>query len=1370
MGGRLTFSVLVVLGAILGHTTYAQHLKPAYNIHQFDNRYGLSNSAVNCLLHDADGMLWIGTWDGLNRYDGKDFHVFNYQIKARSQGLISNIVQGLAQDRQRRIWISTVEGISSYDKSSGRFKHYFYQPVAKGIREDEFEVAVDTAGVVYARTPQHGLARYDAGRDTFLACTLPSASVPLTKIQIDSSNRLWTLTQTGEAFVYELASTDTFRLVYQFPVKQYPITGLHEANGAIFLSDRLGNLYRITPGMLNYQHIASLGHSVGTMVWYDDRYYIALATQGILALDASFAPQPLDAGIGVLRAMNVRDWAVGKDQLLWVATDGNGFVRVSPRNNPFYTISPESMASRAPVRAILEVDGDLWVGTKGGGIAILRDFVPQRSHQDNWRQVSTTNNLVNNDVFAIVGSQTKGLVYIGTDGRGMAVYDRRRQKLYNWDALEGHENFPEFGSVYAIVEDHDGTLWVGTSGYGLLHLRVDETAAGRMHVTFIRQYQNVPQGEGLANDIVYSLCLGLDNQLWVACRYGGLSLLDKATGHITNFKAFTYVGSLSNNDVLSLYRDQRDRLWVGTSFGLNWISLHDVNDSVPAFQRITAADGLPNNTIHAITSDEEGHIWISTNKGLARIQPESGLVVQFQQNDGLQSAEFSDGAVWKDPLGFLYFGGIYGLNYFQPQQIPNDTDLPNLVIQRLQLGGWRMGDAEYQVLQPNGGTPPLFTLSRNQNYFSAEIHALSHLQADKCAYAWLLEGHDIEWQYHGADGKISYSNVPPGSYRLLVKWSNGSGVWTAATPMLDVHISPYWWLTWPALLTAAFVLVSIGYWLYNNHKNRLEIQHRLQLELSLREKDEALHENQLNFFTNIAHELQTPLTLVMGVAEQLENAPSVSQPAKRQALIAMLRQQASRLTYLVQQLLEFRKAEAGHLQTDYRQLDVTALLTNLCQLFEPMSEQQHITYEYHVPDGLQLATDSDKLEKITFNLLSNAFKHAGSHEHIVFSASLNKSLRILQLQVSNSGCQLAPGEALRIFEKFQTGKTHNAGHYSTGIGLAFTKELVSLLAGEIKATIAEGWITFRVALPIPAANDHQAADEPSRYLPSIYAEMATPAAPSLLNAADYNKVALLEKLTEAHKRTVLVVEDEQDIRYLIREVLKPYYIIYEATDGMEAIGVIRNHPPDLIISDVMMPGMDGLSLCQKVKNAPSTCHIPFVILSAKGALEQRNEGYEVGADAYIAKPFHGSHLLIRIKNLFEQQHRLHQRLRHADSVENLVHTGNPEQDDFLEALVAQIMKHLENPALNAGILEEALSMSKMQLYRKLKTISGMTPSEFIRHVRLKQATHLLATTELTVTEIFYQIGFNNQSYFFREFKKHYGCSPNEYRSRLQINS
>lgn len=1365
MINRLPYMLWTIL-FIMPQIGYPQ--TTAYLLQQLDNRHGLSSSAVNCVYQDTDDMLWVGTWDGLNRYDGKQFHVFNHNSYNRNdpKNAGSNIIQHIIEDRNSNIWISTMEGILRYSKQKDEFDHYFFAPDKRNrIREQEFEVVIDTAGVVYARTPAAGIVWFDEKANLFRSClNTGEPQEHIKRLLFDSGNRLWTLSETGNIRVYESRGSHELKEVYAEEKKQDAIHGLFSANGKTFLCTAAGHLSEVDARTLRQKQVAQLGSKVRDVVYHGHHYYFALEGQGYQVYDRDFKPiNSLE--MEKLQDMKIMGWVSGKEQLLWAATDGNGLIKIVPKGSPFAYLSPLSGSAAKPVRAIREVDGALWLGTKGGGIAWLNDFNPRSDSHFRWNYFTANGELNNNSVYTIEHGE-HNLVYIGTDGKGLTVYDRESKRFIKWTDVQGYQDCPEFGSVYAITGDKDGSVWIGTSGYGLFNLRFSRLESGLPAVQFIKQYTYTNDEKGLANDIIYAVSQGSDNLIWVACRYGGLSLLDKESGNVTTFKAFTREGSLSNNDVLALYRDSNKRFWIGTSYGLNWIEETDILDSAPVFRHITTTDGLPNNTIHAITEDDMGYIWVSTNKGLAKINPVDFGIAYYQDVDGLQGNEFSDGAIWKDGNGYLYVGGMLGLNYFLPQHITENMHQPNLQLAGLHFASMSSGN-EYFVVKPDQASPQHYTVERNGNFFSLDVSALSFLHAEKCEYAWQLVGHDKDWQYGGTNGKIVYSNIPPGQYVFLIKWSNGEGLWTASQEAFSLKVKPYFWLTWPALLLYCILFVAGVYFIYTNRRNKLEIRHQLSLEQKLREKDEALHEEQLNFFTNITHELQTPLTLIMGSAERFQYyEKQVADPRSHQNLLSILYQQASRLTYLVQQLLEFRKMDAGHLKNHYAVVDVSALLSQLTDLFLPLGEQLNITYERQIPDGIVIPVDKDKLEKIVFNLLSNAFKHSGKYEHVFVKVEMAENGQLLKVTVSNSGSEVNQAELEKLFDRFQTGYSSNPGTFTTGIGLPFIRKLANLMGGKILASVNNGWISFCAELPVPKEFEHTVADTAPASDPSyIYRKMtAVNAADSSVSTDEQNKKAIFEELVSDAKKTILIVEDEPAIRYLLRDILSNDYVVYEAFNGLEAINMIRRNLPDLIISDVMMPGMDGFTLCEKIKNTPSTCHIPFIMLSAKGTMEQRTEGYEMGADAYIAKPFHSKHLKARVKNLFDQQERLHQLF--AQSGDNPIPAiGDQEHHRFLTSLVEIIENHLDDPELNPELLEQKLAMSKMQLYRKLKMMGNMTPTEFIRYIRLKNAAKLLATTQLTVSEIFYRTGFNNQSYFFREFKKLYHCAPNEYRSQ-----
>ena len=1355
----------------------ADPVEPFFLQH-YDNRNGLSNSAINHIFKDASNLLWIATWDGLNMYDGNIFHVFNYSKENDFKSIGSNVIQQINEDKRGNIWVTTIEGISRYEKQTGRFYNYFYNQFQRGrVSEQEYALAVDTAGTVFCLHQKSGLSYYDIEADSFRACRLPKENEAVNKIAFDETNRLWVLNKGGCLNVFSTGGKQ-FKQLHSYN-EATVINNFFSTNHQLFFTTGVGGLYHIPAGTFIQKQVIQMKHDLTSLVFYKGQYLLAWSTKGFGVYDENFQVSSfLKQEAQQMRDVKVTSWSLGSEDVLWYGTDGNGIIKIYPKTKSFGTVatSDNGMPYNKSVRAFCEQDGDLWIGTKGSGIINIRNFWSDTNAVYNKQYFLSPAQLDNNAVFALKKGKDN-LIYIGSDAKGIGVYDVKNKQFIKWSAIRGYNNYPEFGSVYAIRQDADHSLWLGTSGYGLIHLKIERNKSGKLSLAFLERFtfNSINNDTGPANDIIYALAEGDNNHLWIGCRYGGLSVLDKTTRLFKTFKALTYEGSLSNNDVLSLFKDSRSRMWIGTSYGLNWINIADAASKEPIFKKLTIANGLPNNTVHAIEEDSTGFIWVSTNKGLAKVNRQDLKVSYYQQLDGLQSNEFCDGAVWKDESGNLFFGGTYGFNHFLPQNIRKSDWQPNLLVSNILIGGKGVSENGFTVFGPGKNNPLDFSIGRKDNFFELDIKAVSFLNAEKCEYAYYLDGYDKSWHYAGNNGKIVYSNILPGSYSLKIKWSNGDGIWTSEMPMLNLAVKQYPWLTSPAISLYAVILSIMVYILYRYRKNKLEIKHQLAVEHVMREKEEEIHQNRLGFFTNIAHELQTPLTLIMGSTERFLDK---SIPAKEQKdkpyFLSLIHQQASRLTYLVHQLLEFRKVEAGFFKNQFSYLDVSELLQNLAEPFVPLSEQNKMEYDIHISRGMVGWVDKDKLEKIIFNLLSNAFKHSGKNEQVVFSATGNNATNQLEIAIVNSGVNLPQSNLDQLFDQFYVVNPNNAdnGNFGTGIGLAFTRQLVTLLNGDITVGYENERITFKVHLPLPVnepeglpATTATATSGKPSYLYQTITAYTAPAHP--VTPIDNNKQAIIENLDAGnHRSNILIVEDDPDIRFLLKNILKEEYIIYEASDGLKALELIDRIIPDLVICDVMMPNMNGLDLCNRMKNAPATCHVPFIILSARGSEDHHIEGYEVGADAYIAKPFHTAHLKIRIRKLLEYRQKLLDLFKNDRVEELLVEADLPAGDkEFLSKLVQVIDEHLNETELSAVLLEKHFSMSKMQLYRKLKTMTGMTPGEFIKNIRLKEAAKLLATTHLNVTEIFYRTGFNNQSYFFREFKKRYECAPNEYRER-----
>lgn len=1333
---------------------------------QLDNRNGLSNSAVNMVFQGKDQLLWIGTWDGLNMYDGTDFRIFNYNTEGRAGGIGSNVIQDIQEDTHSNIWISTIGGITRFEKSTGKFYQYFYnQATKRSIAEKEYELVIVDGELIFCYSKTYGLTRFDLKSNSFKAVKSPNGIKTLLKIESSGTGQFWALQQDGTLGLFK-AGAAGLNLLNTVKISS-KINNLFLVNKEVLITDELGKLWKINeqfkPVQLNH-----LPSGIKSISFYQSHYILAWEGQGIGVYDAQFNPASLMAQ-EVAQLANTKVTAVetAKDGVLWIGTDGNGLIKIYPKINHFGLVNSRNFTDlNKPVRAFAEFEGDLWVGTKGKGIVILQDFWQSTGAKSLQTGIHTGNGLDNNSVYSL----KKGLepyIYIGTDGKGIEVYDLSRKRMIRWSEIAGTNSLPAFGSVYAIVTDRDSSLWLGTSGSGLIHLKLGKNANGTLNISHFKQYRSL-NGNGPANDIIYALSNDDRGRLWIACRYGGLSVLDKKSGQFRTFKSSTSTTTLSNNDVLSLYHDANKSLWIGTSYGLNRLSYAESLKDIPVFKRYTMKDGLPNNTIHAITAANSGNIWLSTNKGLARLNPAKEAFANFRESDGLQSNEFSDGAVWKSASGALLFGGIYGFNYFFPERITGNPIQPNLLISGIQMGGQNLDENRIQVLKPGQTEVPEYTLARKSNFFQVSLKPMSYLNEAKNEFAFKLVGLDKDWNYSGATGNIVYNNVPPGNYVLQVRWSNGEGVWTAGVGVFKLHVEQYFWLTYPALILYLLLLIASGYAFHVYRKNKLQMKYQLKMEHLLRQKDEQEHQQRLNFFTNIAHEIQTPLTLIMGSVEHfLQSKKSELLKSKESNyFISIVHQHTARLTYLVQQLLEFRKAEAGYLKKNDDYVDISKMLQGLSTLFVPLSERNNQEFQRLIPEGIAGFIDKDKLEKILFNLLSNAFKHSGKGAVIKFEVN-HQPEGMLEITVANSGCMLKPEHLPAIFNKFYVSNEQQTEKFSTGIGLAFTHELVNLIAAEITVQLDQGWIIFCVKLQLGEALAHKDETVITSAPSSLYASLVqVHEQPDLISAEEENKGSLIDALEQKDKPSILVVEDEPELRFLIKNVLKAHYVVYEAGTGLEALDFLHKNLPDIIVSDVMMPDMNGLELCRIVKQTPAMAQIPFVILSARGSEDNKAEGYEHGADAYIPKPFQISYLLVRIRKLLDYQARMTSLIKDQHITTQFIDADIADADkQFLESLLKVIQDNLNEPELNAATLEDALAISKMQLYRRLKTLAGMTPSEFIKRIRLKHAADMLIASQYTVSEIFYRTGFNNKSYFFREFKKIYNCAPNEYRQQ-----
>ena len=1344
-------SVLFVL--FLSFRTLAGQATQVYSMRQITNSNGLSNSSVNKIFQDSENLVWIGTWDGLNLYNGSDFTVFHPQLN--NPNCISNqVILDITEDWQGRIWINTNHGINRYDKKTNQFtRYYFSRKNISPTSEYEFHIARGDSGIVFCAAKDWGIG-YAQG-DSIILLHRVAKGNPVKKMMFFPPSSLMVHYISGalERLTPDISGDKTVRLKSIDPVLNGVSDFIVHPDGRLFLllSDqtlcRYGEKEHGGPEIV-LSGVNRITGSIKEGVLVKKGAELLLAGSDANARPPSWLKEIKDKKISVIYE--------GNEQLVWIGTDGEGLFKIYPQNKVFGLTTPAELKSLEGgiVRAFCETpDGSLWIGTKGNGLIRLKNK-KDGAHQT----YNAGNSKLNNAVFSLFYGHDQ-ILCIGTDDQP-AFFDLKTQKFIYWDEIEDRPLADQFKSTYAIYQDRDSVFWLGTNGFGLVRFKLQREGT-KMVLTRYKRYLAEGSGVGpITSNIIFSIVPENDSLLWLGTRLGGLNLFNKKSGRSVPFRANEKdFQSLSSNDILCMHKDRKNNLWIGTSLGLNQLVSHDRHGNA-IFRHFTVPDGLPNNTIHGIVSDKEGNIWVSTNLGLSRFSPSNGRFRNYSAFDGLQDNEFADGAYYDGKYGLIYMGGINGFNFFNPDQISEYTHIPLLSISEIKAQHQSEPLYHQHVISQNMVNPAEVVLKHDQNFFNIKLAVLSYINTEKCQYAYKLSNFDNDWNYIQTRRDISFTNVPPGEYELWLKWTNSDGVWSEAVQAVNFEVKPIFWRSGYAVTLYVLFMVLLVLLILNYFKKRnLLKQNQLLLQ-----KEEEIHQTRLTFFTNIAHEFQTPLTLIISPIQKLIESAVIN--PDDQKFIKMIQRNTNRLLFLIQQLLEFRKAENLQLEIKADRFNIISLIEQISELFDELAIRKKIEYRIESPREITGWFDQDKVEKILFNLLSNAFKYTPEGGKIKLVAELLQDGKI-KISLSNTGKGIPTQKLNRLFERFfittdqeQTGPDQ----FRTGIGLAYTKSLVNTLNGTLDVESVENeQTTFRITLPCCQTNpEENLPGEPvsgvrvSGHLKNMLDE------PELAGDAVHEKIKTIEAF-ESDKKTILIVEDEQDIHALLGELLKEKYRIVNANNGVEALRLIEKQVPDLIISDVMMPQMDGIELCGAVKSDLKFCHIPVILLTAKSSVMHRIEGLESGANSYIPKPFHPRHLEVRIEKLLEERDRIYRHFTRDTDFQDISRLPIDETDKlFIEKVIKIIAQNINNPDLQADLLEKDLGMSSTNFYRKLKQISGLSPGDMIRTMRLKHAAEMLRQTSMNVTEVFYESGFNNRSYFYREFQKMYQLPPKQY--------
>lgn len=1329
-----------------------------YNIQNLTNSDGLSNSSINTIFQDSVGQMWFGTWDGLNVYNGKEFEVFKPET-GNPHSISNNIIRDIIEQKKGIVWIATDLGINRFDTETKSFQRYFFESKNWGItNEHAFLISKNKNNIIFAGVYQQGIFYFDEAAQRFVRLDFPECA-HAKKIFFDSNNNLWFLTDEKQFYEISFKNNDLRQPFFNKNLDINSLTNIESVfydkqNNTIWLQtdDKKYGFYNILTKNFTVIHNFAFYGIIRDVIFKTNGQYLG-TDRGLYFFDTQ-----TNSLKQILNDISILSVYSGTQNIIWIGTDMQGVWQLSPSQEKFVTYPNENknLFNHSAVRTFFEdKEHHLWVGTKGSGIYVFSKD-KKTTKLKVVEHYSIQNGLLSNSVFTFANGMHNE-IWIGTDGRGINYYDKKRQKIFTLNTSELSHDASNLSSIYAILPDKDNILWVGTSGNGMYQLKIDATTTPYSVKSF-RQYTYRDNQTSLSNNIVYAIIKDNNSYLWIATRGGGVNRFNTQA---ETFQAIHF--STGSDDILCLYKDSKGFLWAGTSMGLQKLVDFGKNNQ-PKFIDFSEKKGIPNNTIHGILEDSLHHIWVSTNKGIAKVIQDSNKyrIVSYYKKDGLQSNEFSDGAAYQSPYSKLfYFGGIEGFNVFNPLEITHDSYMPNLVLDAFYVDNEETNLVEH--LDKKKGQKKLVLSFKNKS-FSFRFVPIDYISSGKCEIEYYLKGYQKDWIQLGTSNTIVFSNIPHGNYTLNVRCSNADKIWSDDIYSLKIRILPPWYQTGYAIVSYFILFMLILWGVLRFLKYRIDVKKSIRQKEMEKQKMAEIQEEKLRFFTNIAHEFSNSLTLIYGPSERLLRKGETDPFTKK--YLNIIKSNSERMQTLIQQLIDFRKSENGHLKINIEPIDIVELIKFEADNFLIVLEQKHIHFKMQFePEKMIWNTDRDSLEKIIFNLISNAVKYTPDGETIEVLA--NASENQLTIKVTNTGIGIKKQYQESIFDRFEVlnrfEKELSKGlETSNGIGLALCKNMTELLHGNIHIESDEKTFTsFIVQLPKQQPNQQQL----ETFQPVLKAEIA--AEQSAVESTP-TKSLQTKKTTKNKKNGIaLVVDDEQEICSFINDILNEKFDVEIAYNGKEALEHISKHAPTIVICDVIMPVMNGIELVKHIKDSDQTRHIPVILLSSKSTVENQIEGLEIGADGYLGKPFHPRHLEAMIDSLLHRDKAI---MEYSDSPYSAVSQfeGNmikKEDKNLITTITEVIYNNIDNENLSIDLIAAETALSKMQLYRKIKELLEMTPTEYIRAIRLKQAEKLLKTTNKTVQEIMFECGFNNKAYFYREFSKKYHLTPKEYRNQ-----
>ncbi|NNM09470.1 MAG: helix-turn-helix domain-containing protein [Flavobacteriaceae bacterium] len=1275
---------------------------------------GLSQNSVVSIAQDTIGYLWFATQDGLNKYNGLEFEYYP---------ILFDDVTKENYSRLGKVFINSANEIFVIGKGGQLQKHNTktdsFEPVLRFEDVSTLEEGKDKS--VWIGTYSNGLYQINSeSKDTLAFLQNESALTAIydlynyeTKMVVASSNSIYIMDEEGSGLIKTIERDHT------------NFSSLAEANNklwigsfgkGLFYSSALDSLSIFNgfsesdalPGDLN---ILSLLRDQQQRLWVgtygDGAYLIDFKSEQI----QHFVAEPRNP-----KAIHYNDiLSIYEDHTgtIWLGTDGAGLSYYDENLSKFNVLTNYQTPIYTDIDVIRAItkdkNGNLWLGSSGKGLTMV---TPDQSEFKTFvHDPNDTGSIVSNRIMSLMSNDDE--LWIGFQDEGLSVYEGGN----SFKHFSGSSNPPLMANtIWCFLKDSQNRIWLGTRDNGLIQFDMNKGV--------IAQHIYDPNdNNSVSSNNIRVIVEASDGNLWLGTENNGLNKFFVAEG---NFRRYTQV-SIAN--IKSLYED-KDKLWIGTN-GNGLLSMQLNNSELTSY---TTNEGLPNNVVYAVLPDEQGNLWLSSNRGITKLNADNRKEVEitnYDIYDGLQALEFNTGAYYKDDDGLLYFGGLKGINWLNPKEITNNTAPPRTIIYKLDLFNEEIAlDSERKF---NSG----------ENTISFTFAGLHFSQPERNEYRYILENYEDSWTGPTKNNYAHYTNLPPGEYTFNVVSSNYDGVWDSTPASYSFTISKPWFLTNVARISYILLGIALLYLIYLYFKWRWSMQLKLRLEHEETERLQKLDDLKTKLYTNISHEFRTPLTLISGPVQQLLNTAGLSEKDKQS--LSIIEGSSERMLRLINQMLDLSKLEERSVKLRVTRNDLKPQLIQIVESFMLRANEKAITVHKDIQEFNESWYDRDIIDKIVTNLMSNAIKYAPENSDVNLAAKQIGDN--LLLRVSNANTSLSESHLPKLFDRFYQ---HDKTSPGTGIGLSLIKELITLCGGKIRALKdKENEICFEAIIPVSRgsynANTVIPEDTSYDFLHNEAEELFT---------------------NEDETPVMLVVEDNIELRSYIGALFRGSFEVLQAGDGNEGIKLAIARVPDIIISDIMMPEKDGIELTNTLKTDVRSSHIPILLLTAKTGTSNELKGLSSKADDYITKPFNAEILKQKVRNYIEMRKALQKRYSQHLYLKPKDISVTSVDEQLLEDIQKIIDTRITEPDFTVGPFAEELGLSRMQLHRKLKALTGLSASEFIRSQRLKSSTKLMETSDRSISEIAYSVGFNSPSYFIKCFKEAYGLTPTEYIKNL----